>query len=62
MILDAPDLRDDYYLNLIDWGNNDVLTVALNDTVYLLLKNNESNVLMKIDSNLEYISSLNWMN
>lgn len=37
MILDAPDIRDDYYLNLIDWGNNDVLTVALNDTVYLLL-------------------------
>ena len=34
-ILDAPELLDDYYLNLLDWGKNNVLAVALGDSVYL---------------------------
>jgi cell division cycle protein 20 (cofactor of APC complex) len=34
-ILDAPELLDDFYLNLIDWSSRNVLTVALNHTVYL---------------------------
>lgn len=34
-ILDAPDLTDDYYLNLLDWGSNNVVSVALGSTVYL---------------------------
>lgn len=33
--LDAPDLLDDYYLNLLDWSANNVLAVALANTVYL---------------------------
>ena len=34
-ILDAPDLMDDYYLNLISWSNDNILAVALGQTVYL---------------------------
>eukprot|EP01064_Diplonema_japonicum_P033352 TRINITY_DN6536_c2_g2_i1.p1 TRINITY_DN6536_c2_g2~~TRINITY_DN6536_c2_g2_i1.p1 ORF type:complete len:473 (+),score=52.66 TRINITY_DN6536_c2_g2_i1:23-1420(+) len=34
-ILDAPDLIDDYYLNLLDWSSTNILTVALNQTAYL---------------------------
>jgi len=34
-ILDAPDLLDDYYLNLLDWSDTNVLAVALSQTVYL---------------------------
>ena len=34
-ILDAPALQDDYYLNLVDWGSNNVLSVALGSSVYL---------------------------
>eukprot|EP00586_Coscinodiscus_wailesii_P002589 CAMPEP_0172487060 /NCGR_PEP_ID=MMETSP1066-20121228/15908_1 /TAXON_ID=671091 /ORGANISM="Coscinodiscus wailesii, Strain CCMP2513" /LENGTH=507 /DNA_ID=CAMNT_0013253419 /DNA_START=84 /DNA_END=1607 /DNA_ORIENTATION=+ len=34
-ILDAPDLLDDYYLNLISWSDSNVLAVALSQTVYL---------------------------
>lgn len=34
-ILDAPDICDDYYLNLIDWGHNNILAVALGTCVYL---------------------------
>lgn len=34
-ILDAPELQDDFYLNLIDWGSNDCLAVGLGNSVYL---------------------------
>ncbi|KAI8817715.1 WD40-repeat-containing domain protein [Fimicolochytrium jonesii] len=34
-ILDAPDLQDDYYLNLIDWSFTDILGVGLGSCVYL---------------------------
>ena len=34
-ILDAPDLRDDFYLNLIDWSGGNVMAVALDTFVYL---------------------------
>lgn len=34
-ILDAPALKDDYYLNLVDWSSNNLLAVALGSAVYL---------------------------
>jgi cell division cycle 20, cofactor of APC complex len=34
-ILDAPDLMDDYYLNLLSWSDTNILAVALSNTVYL---------------------------
>lgn len=34
-VLDAPNLVDDYYLNLVDWGKQDVLAIALSNTIYL---------------------------
>jgi len=34
-ILDAPDLKDDYYLNLVSWSDTNVLAVALGSAVYL---------------------------
>ncbi|USW47669.1 Putative WD40/YVTN repeat-like-containing domain superfamily, The WD repeat Cdc20/Fizzy family [Septoria linicola] len=34
-VLDAPDLADDFYLNLVDWGSNDMLAVGLGASVYL---------------------------
>lgn len=33
--LDAPDILDDFYLNLLDWGSRNVLSIALGNTVYL---------------------------
>ncbi|KAJ7556442.1 hypothetical protein O6H91_05G090000 [Diphasiastrum complanatum] len=33
--LDAPDIVDDYYLNLLDWSSNNVIAVALANTIYL---------------------------
>ncbi|KAL6008518.1 hypothetical protein ACLOJK_034030 [Asimina triloba] len=34
-ILDAPGLLDDFYLNLMDWGQNNMLAIALGTCVYL---------------------------
>ncbi|KAH0292213.1 WD40 repeat-like protein [Aureobasidium namibiae CBS 147.97] len=34
-VLDAPELADDFYLNLVDWGSSGVLAVGLGDSVYL---------------------------
>ncbi|CAG5093872.1 Similar to CDC20: Cell division cycle protein 20 homolog (Homo sapiens) [Cotesia congregata] len=34
-ILDAPEIVDDYYLNLVDWSPSNILAVALGSTVYL---------------------------
>ncbi|BFZ60787.1 substrate-specific activator of APC-dependent proteolysis [Saitoella coloradoensis] len=34
-VLDAPDLKDDFYLNLVDWSSENVLGVGLGSSVYL---------------------------
>ena len=34
-VLDAPQLTDDFYLNLVDWSSQNVLAVGLGPCVYL---------------------------
>ena len=34
-VLDAPQLEDDFYLNLVDWSANNVLAVGLSGAVYI---------------------------
>jgi cell division cycle 20-like protein 1, cofactor of APC complex len=34
-VLDAPELADDFYLNLVDWGSQNILSVGLGSCVYL---------------------------
>ena len=34
-VLDAPQLQDDFYLNLVDWSSQNVLAVGLNRSVYI---------------------------
>lgn len=34
-MLDAPELQDDFYLNLVDWSSLNVLSVGLGTCVYL---------------------------
>ncbi|XP_004928647.1 fizzy-related protein homolog [Bombyx mandarina] len=34
-VLDAPELQDDFYLNLVDWSAQNVLSVGLGSCVYL---------------------------
>lgn len=34
-VLDAPDLPNDFYTNVVDWSHSGILAVALNQNVYL---------------------------
>merc|ERR1719266_1276942 len=34
-VLDAPSLKDDFYLNLVDWSKGNLLAVSLKSCVYL---------------------------
>jgi len=34
-VLDAPELADDFYLNLVDWGSTNILGVGLGSCVYM---------------------------
>ena len=34
-VLDAPQLRDDFYLNLVDWSDSNNLAVGLSQCVYI---------------------------
>ena len=61
-ILDAPDLLDDYYLNLLDWSVGNVLAVALGPTVYLWnAKDGSINELCTLEAEDDYVSSIKWL-
>jgi cell division cycle 20-like protein 1 (cofactor of APC complex) len=34
-VLDAPNLQDDFYLNLLDWSSSNTISVGLEDSVYI---------------------------
>lgn len=57
-ILDAPDLMDDYYLNLLSWGPNNRIAVALNDSVYIWNPADESVDRLVTLEGEDYVSSV----
>ncbi|XP_017786330.1 PREDICTED: cell division cycle protein 20 homolog [Nicrophorus vespilloides] len=60
-ILDAPDIIDDYYLNLIDWSGNNVLAAALGSHLYLWdAGTGKIEQLMELEGN-DYICSVSWI-
>lgn len=60
-ILDAPELVNDWYLNLISWGSSNLLAVALNTSVYLWnASTGDIKCLLQTPEN-EYVSSLSWI-
>ena len=60
-ILDAPDLVDDYYLNLISWSADNVLAVALAHCVYLWnAGSGEIQHLTTIEGDDDYVTSVAW--
>ncbi|KAK2822407.1 hypothetical protein Q5P01_022472 [Channa striata] len=60
-VLDAPELRNDFYLNLLDWSSQNVLAVALHNSVYLWdATQGDITLLMKMEGDEDYICSLSW--
>lgn len=60
-ILDAPEMRADFYLNLIDWSKQNLIAVALGDTVYLWnAESGDITELCHTENPGDYVSSVSW--
>ncbi|KAF8914880.1 WD40-repeat-containing domain protein [Mucidula mucida] len=61
-VLDAPELAEDFYLNLVDWSSTNVLGVGLGSCVYLWAAHNASvSKLCDLSDNADVISSVSWV-
>ncbi|RWR86309.1 WD40 repeat [Cinnamomum micranthum f. kanehirae] len=59
--LDAPELIDDYYMNLLDWSTRNILAIALKNTVYLWnASNGSSSELLTVDEENGPVTSVSW--
>ncbi|XP_061372122.1 cell division cycle 20.2, cofactor of APC complex-like [Gastrolobium bilobum] len=59
--LDAPGIVDDFYLNLLDWGSSNVLSIALENTVYLWNADDGStSELVTVDEEDGPVTSVSW--
>ncbi|KAE9599688.1 putative transcription factor WD40-like family [Lupinus albus] len=59
--LDAPDFLDDFYLNLLDWGSSNVVSIALSNTVYLWdASDSSTSELVTVDEDDGPVTSVNW--
>ena len=47
-VLDAPELQDDFYLNLVDWSSSNILSVGLGNCVYLWAANTSKVVKVRL--------------
>ncbi|KAL7537160.1 hypothetical protein ACHAXR_007632 [Thalassiosira sp. AJA248-18] len=61
-ILDAPELVDDYYLNLVSWSESNVLAVALGQCVYLW-EADTGNIkhLLTLHEETDFVTSVSWV-
>lgn len=61
-ILDAPELVDDYYLNLVSWSESNVLAVALGQCVYLW-EADTGNIkhLLTLKEDTDFVTSVSWV-
>ncbi|KAL6715689.1 substrate-specific activator of APC-dependent proteolysis [Lecanora helva] len=59
-VLDAPDLADDFYLNLVDWGGSNILGVGLGSCVYMW--NSSSGRVTKLcELQDDIVTSVSWI-
>jgi len=61
-ILDAPDLLDDYYLNLLDWSSKNVVAIALGASLYLWnASSGDVSELMSVNADADdAVTSVQW--
>ncbi|KAI4178830.1 MAG: hypothetical protein L6R41_008183 [Letrouitia leprolyta] len=59
-VLDAPDLADDFYLNLVDWGSSNILGVGLGSCVFMW--NSATGRVTKLcDLQDDVVTSVSWI-
>nr|CAB3229173.1 cell division cycle protein 20 homolog [Phallusia mammillata] len=61
-VLDAPDLGNDFYLNLLDWSSTNNVAVVLAQAVYIWdASSGEIQMLMSMEGADDYVSSIKWL-
>jgi len=58
-VLDAPQLKDDFYLHLLDWSQKDFLAVGLEKSIYIW-EGKSSNVINLYNYESEVLSAVSW--
>jgi cell division cycle 20-like protein 1 (cofactor of APC complex) len=59
-VLDAPHLKDDFYLNLVDWSSTNLLAVGLRCSVYVYsAATGQVDLLCEVPDE-DSITSINW--
>ncbi|XP_053200984.1 fizzy-related protein homolog [Panonychus citri] len=60
-VLDAPELHDDFYLNLVDWSSTNILSVGLGTCVYLWSAcTSQVTRLCDLSSDNDSVTSVSW--
>lgn len=60
-VLDAPELQDDFYLNLVDWSSSNILSVGLGACVYLWSAHtSQVTRLCDLAADGDSVTSVNW--
>lgn len=59
-VLDAPELQDDFYLDVVDWSKENTLAVGLGKSVYLWIASNSKVVKLHEFSGNDSVASVRW--
>lgn len=58
--MDAPNIRNDYYANIMDWGENNILAIALGSDMYLWNAENSNVFKLFQATNSDFPTSVSW--
>ena len=60
-VLDAPNIHEDFYLNLVDWSSSNVLAVGLQGEAYVWSASTcQVKKLCEVNADEDMITSVNW--
>lgn len=57
-VLEAPEIVNDYYLNLLDWSKENIVGIALKDVVYMYNASSEDIFKLALDEDFENSSTI----
>ncbi|KAK9271527.1 hypothetical protein L1049_001887 [Liquidambar formosana] len=60
-VLDATRVRDDFYLNILDWSKKNIIAIALGSDLYLWnSETGKNHKLLQVDGHHDYPASVAW--
>eukprot|EP00826_Nyctotherus_ovalis_P001166 TRINITY_DN10153_c0_g2_i3.p1 TRINITY_DN10153_c0_g2~~TRINITY_DN10153_c0_g2_i3.p1 ORF type:complete len:458 (+),score=71.87 TRINITY_DN10153_c0_g2_i3:176-1549(+) len=59
-VLDAPELQDDYYLDVVHWSKNNILAVGLGKSLYLWVASSSKVIKLQEFTGSDSVASVAW--